>query len=80
MHQDSDIPLCVDLDGTLVRTDLLWESFLILLKSKPWTMIILPFLLIRGKAALKNWIALQVEVDVSVLPYHRSFLSYLKQS
>mgnify|MGYP003969226585 FL=1 len=79
MHQDSDIPLCVDLDGTLVRTDLLWESFLILLKSKPWTMIILPFLLIRGKAALKNWIALQVEVDVSVLPYHRSFLSYLKQ-
>ena len=26
-------PLCVDLDGTLIRTDLLWESLLALLKQ-----------------------------------------------
>jgi 4-hydroxybenzoate polyprenyltransferase len=79
MPQSSDIPLCVDLDGTLVRTDLLWESFLILIKSKPWLVLIVPFLLLKGVAALKNWIALQVEVDVSLLPYHQPFLNYLKQ-
>lgn len=79
MNQNSDIPLCVDLDGTLIRTDMLMESFLILLKSKPWVLILLPFLLFKGKAALKNWIALRVEVDVGVLPYHVSFLNYLKQ-
>jgi len=32
---DASIPLCVDLDGTLTRTDLLVESFLVLVKKIP---------------------------------------------
>ena len=29
------IPLCVDLDGTLIKTDVLWESLMLLLKRNP---------------------------------------------
>jgi hypothetical protein len=32
---DDCVPLVVDLDGTLVRTDTLWESLLLLVKSRP---------------------------------------------
>ena len=78
MPRNSEIPLCVDLDGTLINTDILWESFLILLKSKPWMIFFIPFIIIKGKAFLKHWIARQVDIDVQVLPYHEKFLAYLK--
>mgnify|MGYP000943009042 CR=1 FL=1 len=34
-------PLCVDLDGTLIKTDLLWESLLALLKQNPLSIVLL---------------------------------------
>ena len=47
-------PLCVDLDGTLIKTDLLWESLLVLLKQNPLLVVLLPLWLIKGKAYLKH--------------------------
>ena len=41
--------LCVDLDGTLIRTDLLWECVLSLLKLRPLTLFLLPIWLLGGK-------------------------------
>ena len=35
-------PLCVDLDGTLLRTDVLWESIIALMRHKPWLLPALP--------------------------------------
>ena len=29
-------PLCVDLDGTLIVTDTLWESAELILRQSPW--------------------------------------------
>lgn len=70
--------LVVDLDGTLLRTDLLLESILALLKRKPHYLFILPAWLLRGRAYLKQQIARRVSVDVPVLPYRDDILDYLK--
>jgi beta-phosphoglucomutase-like phosphatase (HAD superfamily) len=72
------IPLCVDLDGTLVRTDVLFESIFVLLRKNFQYFFLLPLWLIKGKAYFKQQIADRADVDVSLLPYHEPFLNYLK--
>jgi 4-hydroxybenzoate polyprenyltransferase len=72
------IPLCVDLDGTLIKTDVLWESLMQLLKRNPLWLLVVPIWLLRGRAALKKQIAERVELDPATLPYHQPFLEYLK--
>ncbi len=75
----SDIPLCVDLDGTLIRTDLLWESLLMLVKRRPASIFRIPLWLFRGRAYLKDQIARLVQIDVASLPYNRDVLDYLRK-
>ncbi len=76
--QQTQIPLCVDLDGTLINTDTLWESCFALLRLHFAYAFLLPFWLIRGKAFLKNEIARRVYLQVDLLPYHQEFLSFLR--
>jgi 4-hydroxybenzoate polyprenyltransferase/phosphoserine phosphatase len=71
-------PLVVDLDGTLVKTDLLVESFFALIKRNPFYVLAIPFWLLKGKAFLKRQIHQRVDLDVSALPYHEPFLAFLK--
>jgi 4-hydroxybenzoate polyprenyltransferase len=71
-------PLCVDLDGTLIKSDMLLESLLLLLKRNPLYLFCLPLWLLRGKAALKAQIASRVSVDPAALPYNREFVEWLK--
>jgi 4-hydroxybenzoate polyprenyltransferase len=71
-------PLCVDLDGTLIRTDLLWESLIILLARNPFYAVLLPVWLLKGRAWLKLQIASRVLLDPRGLPYHPEFLEYLR--
>lgn len=49
-----NIPLVVDLDGTLIKSDLLFESFIALFKKNPFYIFYMLFWLITGKARLKN--------------------------
>ncbi|MDE1963006.1 MAG: UbiA family prenyltransferase [Xanthomonadaceae bacterium] len=72
------IPLCVDLDGTLIRSDLLIESTLLLLSKQPWAVFQLPGWLLRGKAHLKREIAERVELDPSALPYNDELVGWLR--
>lgn len=74
----SEPPLCVDLDGTLINSDVLFESVLLLLKSNPLYLFLLPVWLMRGKAALKEQIASRVAVDPAALPYNRELIEWLK--
>lgn len=71
-------PLCVDLDGTLIRSDILIESVLALLKQNPFYVLMLPVWLLRGKANFKLQIARRVELAVDLLPYNKPFLDYLR--
>ena len=69
--------LCVDLDGSLLATDMLWESMLLAVKSRPSLLLIFPFWLLRGKAYLKRKIAERVKVNAAALPYRSDILSFL---
>jgi hypothetical protein len=72
--------LYVDLDGTLIATDLLHESSLQLLRSSPLTLLRFPAWLLRGKAFLKRQIAERVSLDASVLPYRPGMLAIIQQA
>jgi 4-hydroxybenzoate polyprenyltransferase len=80
-HHDegrSGVPLCVDLDGTLVRSDTLWESLLLLLRRHPGRAVCLPVWLARGRAFLKERIADAVRIDVASLPYNARLVEHLR--
>lgn len=71
-------PLVVDLDGTLIKTDLLVESVCRLLRQKPLALLALPFWLLKGRAHLKREIAGRVQLDPALLPYRTAILEYLR--
>jgi 4-hydroxybenzoate polyprenyltransferase/phosphoserine phosphatase len=72
-------PLLVDLDGTLLRTDMLHESALFLLRDQPGKIFLIPYWLSRGKAFLKERLAALCDFDPAVLPYRQDFLDWLRQ-
>lgn len=73
-----DRPLCVDLDGTLLATDTLWESVVLLLRRRPWLLFWAPFWLLRGRAGFKDRVAGHVALEVSHLPYRETLLGALQ--
>jgi len=78
MNVPEPVPLCVDLDGTVIRTDLVWESLVRLLRRNPLYLAALPFWWLRGRAWLKRRIAERTGVDVAGLPCNQSFLEFLR--
>ncbi|MBV2122092.1 MAG: UbiA family prenyltransferase [Candidatus Thiodiazotropha sp. (ex Ctena orbiculata)] len=78
MSDSMNIPLVVDLDGTLVQTDLLAESAFALIKQNFLFLFMFPIWLWQGKAVLKQEIASRVDIDVTILPYQQEFLEFLK--
>ena len=71
--------LCVDLDGTLIRGNVLWECVLSLLKTRPLTMLRLPFWWLKGRAFLKQEVAARTELDPARLPYRKLVLDLLRE-
>jgi 4-hydroxybenzoate polyprenyltransferase/phosphoserine phosphatase len=71
--------LCVDLDGSLIASDLLYESFLGLLRTKPWDALRIPVWLLSGRAHLKRRLAERAVTDVGTLPYRDQVIDYLRQ-
>ncbi len=76
---ESSRPLCVDLDGTLVKSDTLIDSLLLLVRTSPLHSLQAITRVKDGKAAFKEWVTSQVTLDVSHLPYNRKLLEYLAQ-
>jgi 4-hydroxybenzoate polyprenyltransferase len=70
-------PLCVDLDGTLVKSDTLVDSLLLLLRTRPLEALRTPLWALRGKAHLKREVTGRVSLNVEHLPYNRPLLEYL---
>ena len=71
--------LCVDLDGTLVKSDTLYDSALAVARHRPTALLQFAGWLLQGKAALKRHITAIVQLDVAHLPYNRELLQYLEQ-
>jgi 4-hydroxybenzoate polyprenyltransferase/phosphoserine phosphatase len=74
----TDTVLCVDLDGTLVRTDLLWECIVALPKAQPLAFLLAPAWLLRGRARFKEELGRRAKLDVTTLPYRKDVLSFLQ--
>jgi phosphoserine phosphatase len=77
-EQGALLPLCVDLDGTLVLSDLLLESLILLLKRKPFALLLVPLWLARGRAALKAEVAARVDLSAPSLPYNHALIGWIR--
>lgn len=72
-------PLVVDLDGTLLRSDLLVESGFAFLRHNPLRALAPLFWLRAGKANLKAKLAAEVSLDIPALPYDKQVIAFLEQ-
>ncbi|MGC1873154.1 MAG: UbiA family prenyltransferase [Acidobacteriaceae bacterium] len=72
-------PLCVDLDGTLVKSDTLADSLCVLARTHPAALLRLPGWLLRGKARLKREVSARAELDPAHLPYNEALIVYLRE-
>jgi len=78
--ESTDLPLVVDLDDTLIRTDLLVESFFAWVGANPLRVFSVPSLLAGGKARLKSVIARETPIDATRLPYDERVLSLIREA
>lgn len=56
-------PLCVDLNGSLTRTDLFFETFFVLVKESPLSIFLCFVWSLRGRTYLNEQIAQRVNID-----------------
>lgn len=77
--ENKSIPLCVDLDGTLVYNDTVQESIMQLLKYRFLYVFVLPFWLLKGHAYVKRKIVSLIQFDPSHLPYNQAMIEYIKE-
>lgn len=75
----NSLPLVVDLDGTLLRSDLLVESAFSFLRHEPFRVLAPLSWLRAGKASLKANLAAAVSLDVTLLPYDKYVMTFLQQ-
>jgi 4-hydroxybenzoate polyprenyltransferase/phosphoserine phosphatase len=78
-HAPSPIALCVDLDGTLIKSDLLVEALLRWIKVNPLRLFVALAWWGRGRARLKAELASRVELDIAQLPVNYPLLEWLRE-
>jgi 4-hydroxybenzoate polyprenyltransferase/phosphoserine phosphatase len=76
--ESAAVPLVVDMDGTLMATDVLVEGAIALLKRNPLSAVQMLGWLAQGKARLKARIAERALLDLAHLPYRPQVLAYLQ--
>jgi 4-hydroxybenzoate polyprenyltransferase len=77
--QRAVLPLCVDLDGTLIHGDLLWECIVVLLKKNPFCLLLMPFWLVSGgRVKLKREMAQRAALEPKNIAYNRELLEFLE--
>jgi len=72
------VPLCVDLDGTLVKSDTLVDSVLVIARQRPRGLLRIPGWIAQGKASFKRHVTAAVALDVEHLPYNHALLEWLR--
>jgi len=73
-----DKPLVVDLDGTLLRTDVFIESMLLYAGKGAMNVFEILVWATKGKAPIKEQLSQRVSIDVENLPYNEQLVSFLR--
>jgi 4-hydroxybenzoate polyprenyltransferase len=76
--KEVDVPLCVDLDGTLARTDLFLETAIHAIREDWVNLFRVPAWILLGRAAAKEKLARIGPVDPATLPYHGNLIDFLR--
>lgn len=76
----SDYPLVLDLDGTLLRTDLLLEAALQYAKKSPHTAFLLIWWALKGIAHLKHQLAQRTDLAIELLPVNERLVTYAREA
>ena len=72
------VPLCIDLDGTLIATDTLWEGLASVLIRRPWLIFAAVAWAIAGKAVLKREVAARYQNSGGDWPYRSEVIERIK--
>ncbi|WP_046669630.1 haloacid dehalogenase-like hydrolase [Neorhizobium galegae] len=75
---ESSRPLVIDLDGTLVRSDLLIETAFSELRRRPFSVVDLVLSMCRGKACLKHRLSAPADFDPAILPFDPEVLNLIQ--
>ena len=75
---ESDVAVAVDLDGTLISTDILYESALKFIRASPLGLVFLILWLVQGRAFLKSRLAHEAIPHIQSLPYNKDLIEWLK--
>lgn len=78
MVGEAQPPLCVDLDGTLIKSDTVMDSLAILGRRHPLHLLLLPYWALGGRAGIKSRLSKLVQLDVGTLPYNPKLLAFLE--
>ena len=76
--EESSRPLVTDMDGTLLKTDTLWEGFFAALGEKPWILFLLPLWLVRGRLFFKQQLAGHSAAHAETYPVNQAVLEVLE--
>src|SRR6476620_8416113 len=76
---DRAVPMCTDLDGTLIAGDTFYEGLLGLLRRNPLYALAVPVWLLRGVATLKGEIAERWPIDAATIPYNAGHIAMLRE-
>jgi len=71
------LPLCVDLDGTLVKSNTVADSALALVRHNPRALLSFPGWLIQGMEVFRRRLEKSVSLDPASLPYNQPLLEFL---
>ncbi|MBB6252872.1 UbiA family prenyltransferase [Nitrospirillum iridis] len=75
----TEVPLVVDIDGTLIRSDLIIENFFTILANRPIAAIGVWRLPLRSKAWLKDYLADKADLDVATIPLNQPIVDFILQ-
>lgn len=74
-----DVPLVVDLDGTLLLTDVLMESLNSHFSKSPLSIVTISKWMSSGRQVLKHNLAQQIDLETEYLPLNSEVVEFLRR-
>lgn len=80
MNIRRELPLCVDLDGTLIFKDTNLDCMILLLEKNPLYIFAMLWWILQGRAKFKEQVAKRVLSDIDKLPYNPVMIDMIREA